>query len=653
MSRETVATRETSTALAKLGAAGDGNTDDWAIIQGAINNAKGGALIDCEAKTYYCSQSIYLCNPVVLAGVNGYWAGKTKLLFPPGIPGVIVDWNPNLATSLQTGGYYSRIRGLQIEAKPEVVGTTNQQAHGLVIKQQCVVEGDVSVWNFTGDGVNLDSNIGLSQNAVFSELRNMILGANGSGLYVDGGNAGGCLFSNIVPYESKRWSFIDNTAGVQNTYIGGGSEYPAQATHLQSDLRSGGGVSHGWKERANILRNVAVADTTVSIEDFYAGFIPSSGLIYLNNEQIAYTGITRNVGTAAIPKSGGGTVNVAYANLTGCTRGANATTAAAHLAVPFGGAILTYFYWPEGADFPKTGPTSPSHVGLYIEGDYSVYSRAAGGCFFGISGANPFSATAPCQSGRFVKMGTLAVTATAAATTITLQSTIGIPAAGSGRINNEEIAWTSRTPGAPGATGTLNGVTRGLKGTTAVEHIAGTGTPGVYEAALMLNIGLAPLAEAPDRLGTIPPSLFVQGGVDATAPWNHFVNVLMPPATQTGWSARVNNSNSQGYTYLQSSSAVNAEIGWDMALAAGTWEVSFMHLSDFNAGIFTVSLDGKTVGTTDSYAAATVFNTIATFAGITVITPGVKRLLFKMATKNASSSAFAGTLQMVSMRRTA
>lgn len=138
------------------------------------------------------------------------------------------------------------------------------------------------------------------------------------------------------------------------------------------------------------------------------------------------------------------------------------------------------------------------------------------------------------------------------------------------------------------------------------------------------------------------------------APWLVQVVPYLSPATQTNWSSRVVSANqlSNGYMSTNPPHSQNAEIGWDVILGAGTWTVDVMYASGANGGITTVSLDGLSIGTFDQYESSGTFNKVGTIPGVSVATTGKKRLLLKQATKNPSSSAYAGAVSLVQMRRT-
>lgn len=139
-------------------------------------------------------------------------------------------------------------------------------------------------------------------------------------------------------------------------------------------------------------------------------------------------------------------------------------------------------------------------------------------------------------------------------------------------------------------------------------------------------------------------------------PWTIDVNVFPTPITQTNWdtlTSEVSNGASL-YTFSKDSTgAQNAEIGWDLVLAAGTWTFTLIHKKHSDRGIYSVQFDAVEKGTIDGYNAAASFNNRSTVAGIVVGTSGKVRVTLKMATKNASSSAYRGSIAAVMLHRTA
>lgn len=135
-------------------------------------------------------------------------------------------------------------------------------------------------------------------------------------------------------------------------------------------------------------------------------------------------------------------------------------------------------------------------------------------------------------------------------------------------------------------------------------------------------------------------------------PWLIEVNPFLTPATQTNWSELLKDDSQLMNGYLRSTGAQNAEIGWDVLLSAGTWTFSLLAIGVSDGGIATVSLDGNSIGTIDTYSKEVAYNLLKTITGATVATTGKKRLLLKMATKNASSTAYRCDISAVGLRRT-
>jgi len=105
---------------------------------------------------------------------------------------------------------------------------------------------------------------------------------------------------------------------------------------------------------------------------------------------------------------------------------------------------------------------------------------------------------------------------------------------------------------------------------------------------------------------------------------------------------------------IQSGGAQNSEIYWDIGISAGTWDLQLTHSKGPNRGIYTVTLDATSWGTIDGYAASGsgVEQTRSALTSQTA-TGGKQRLKLKMATKNGSSSSYFGTIQYITLRRTA
>ena len=122
--------------------------------------------------------------------------------------------------------------------------------------------------------------------------------------------------------------------------------------------------------------------------------------------------------------------------------------------------------------------------------------------------------------------------------------------------------------------------------------------------------------------------------------------------SNTNWDTRTQTTSAIGNGYLNSTGAQNAEVTFNVALAAGTWKLKILYAASTGGGIYTVSLDGSSIGTIDCYNGSTTYNNVGTISGFTVSAPGIYALNFKMATKNASSSNYFAFLQHVALLRT-
>lgn len=101
----------------------------------------------------------------------------------------------------------------------------------------------------------------------------------------------------------------------------------------------------------------------------------------------------------------------------------------------------------------------------------------------------------------------------------------------------------------------------------------------------------------------------------------------------------------------QSDGAQNHSISFDFACGAGTFSLELYHLPFNNRGIYTIQVDGVSVGTIDGYATS-----LSPQRGILtglVLTAGQHTVTLLMATKNASSSSYVGMVDKILLTRTA
>ena len=127
---------------------------------------------------------------------------------------------------------------------------------------------------------------------------------------------------------------------------------------------------------------------------------------------------------------------------------------------------------------------------------------------------------------------------------------------------------------------------------------------------------------------------------------------FMGSKANTGWSSLAQASTRLGGGYVNTNTAQNAEISWDIWLDVGTYKYAQVHATDTNNGIYSVQLDAVEKGTIDGYAGVTTENVYSEITGIVVASAGVKTFKVKMATKNASSSAYTGRIVSVAWIRT-
>jgi len=113
----------------------------------------------------------------------------------------------------------------------------------------------------------------------------------------------------------------------------------------------------------------------------------------------------------------------------------------------------------------------------------------------------------------------------------------------------------------------------------------------------------------------------------------------------------VDTSNFVGWVNI-SDNTQNDAITFDFACNAGTHSLEFFHLPFSNRGIYTLSVDGVTVGTVDGYAGS-LNPTRAVVTGIVIASSGQHTLTITMATKNASSGGYMAMMERAVLTQTA
>ena len=195
-----------------------------------------------------------------------------------------------------------------------------------------------------------------------------------------------------------------------------------------------------------------------------------------------------------------------------------------------------------------------------------------------------------------------------------------------------------------------SGIT-GVGGSLTVEN---EGTPLTTAATTLDFVGAGVTASGTGAEKTIT----IAGGFDPDTmlPWIILIIPMVqdPDATtgtwaitaftatfNTPWVGPNGGTSVSADALFNSSSAQNDAIAWDVILAAGTWDRHIHVRKSTNTGIVTLQQAGADMGTAYTYAAAAAYVKVS-ITGWTVASTGKKRMNFKMATKNASSSGYIG-----------
>lgn len=116
---------------------------------------------------------------------------------------------------------------------------------------------------------------------------------------------------------------------------------------------------------------------------------------------------------------------------------------------------------------------------------------------------------------------------------------------------------------------------------------------------------------------------------------------LMDSDTGGVWSGWINLSDG----------AQNDSISFDFACEAGTYTIELLHLAYVNRGIYTIQVDGVSVGAIDGYAAA-LTAARSRLAGV-ALTAGRHVITILMATQNVSASGYVGLVERLVLTQTA
>jgi hypothetical protein len=139
---------------------------------------------------------------------------------------------------------------------------------------------------------------------------------------------------------------------------------------------------------------------------------------------------------------------------------------------------------------------------------------------------------------------------------------------------------------------------------------------------------------------------------DTLSPARVEINPLDTPVRHVNWNNITVDPAAVGNALMGTSDGlVGNEISFDVVLGAGTWNIELMHATSTNRGIYSVFIDEIAVGTIDGYSAAVTRNVRSSIAGVAVKAAGKHRVTLRMLTKNATSTAFLGSIQRLVLKR--
>lgn len=202
--------------------------------------------------------------------------------------------------------------------------------------------------------------------------------------------------------------------------------------------------------------------------------------------------------------------------------------------------------------------------------------------------------------------------------------------------------------GATGADSTVTGPTgaTGSTGPTGPDgQLGSTGPTGPQG-----DDGVVVSATAPANQDVLWVDTTISGGYALYQPHTQVIFANTLADSGGSWTVTVSSSAILGGTIL-SSGLVDEYVEWDVSFIPGTYELTLLHTEANNRGIYTVSINGSSVGTIDGYN-STVSSTFDRISAISVATAGILPVRFAMATRNGNSSNFYGSISGFTSTRT-
>jgi hypothetical protein len=225
-----------------FGAVGNGATDDYPAIQGALNLLRytgGEVFVPPIASQYRCSAGLVIYAGTHLHGGIAFQdstAGShpaadigSTILFDTNVPGLLVKYVNDDDTSggpiIYPGGHHSLIERLRLYSANQ--GAASAACIGIESRTVVSVR-DVIVQGFGGHGVLIRGSLagsGGSDGVVYGNASSSNLwhvtanGSAGDGFHIEGSDANCCVLSNCKGIGNLGWDFYDN-ALITNVYIG-------------------------------------------------------------------------------------------------------------------------------------------------------------------------------------------------------------------------------------------------------------------------------------------------------------------------------------------------------------------------------------------------------------------------------------------------
>lgn len=144
--------------------------------------------------------------------------------------------------------------------------------------------------------------------------------------------------------------------------------------------------------------------------------------------------------------------------------------------------------------------------------------------------------------------------------------------------------------------------------------------------------------------------------IDDIYPWRALILPAYGNDGNTNWASATVGAGQWGFGGAYSTGAQNAEISFNVTLAAGTYEMHWVFDYGPDYGQYFFFVDGvQHTGTflIDGYAAGLIPGNLTSNSGITVTGSGKHVIKFKMSSKNASSTNYVGKIWFIQLRRTA